>query len=120
MARGMPASGDGSTLSAERLAGGQLADLEATERVLARYSKGSGVSRTASTRTANAAGKAASPSASRRAAAALLPRNQLAAERSSPSLNDQVLALADGQRRSLRSGGSTKTSATFRCAQPGE
>ncbi len=79
----------------ERLAG-QLAELEATERVLARYSKGSGVRRTASARTANAARKAASP-----ARAGARPRTattkSAGRKRSSPSLNDQVLALADGK-----------------------
>ena len=84
----------------EKLAG-QLAELEATERVLARYSKGSGVRRTASARTPNAARKAASP-----ARAGGQPRTattkSAGRKRSSPSLNDQVLALADG-RRSQRS-----------------
>jgi hypothetical protein len=79
----------------ERLAG-QLAELEATERVLARYSKGSGVRRTASARTANAARKAASP-----ARAGARPRTattkSAGRKRSSPRLNDQVLALADGK-----------------------
>jgi len=79
----------------ERLAG-QLAELEATERVLARYSKGSGVRRTASGRTANTARRAASP-----ARAGGRPRTattkSAGRKRSSPSLNDQVLALADGK-----------------------
>src|SRR5438270_14088654 len=44
----------------ERLAG-ELAELEATERVLARYNKGPGVRRKASASTPNAARKAASP-----------------------------------------------------------
>jgi len=70
----------------ERLAG-QLAELEATERVLARYSKGSGVRRTASGRTANTARKAASP-----ARAGGRPRTattkSAGRKRSSPSLND--------------------------------
>ena len=79
----------------ERLAG-QLAELEATERVLARYNKGSGVRRMASARTPNAARKAASPA---RAGARSRSATTKSAgrKRSSPSLNDQVLALADGK-----------------------
>jgi len=77
----------------ERLAG-QLAELEATERVLARYNKGLGVGRTA--RTPNAARKAASPA---RAGARPSSTSTKSAgrKRSSPSLNDQVLVLADGK-----------------------
>ena len=52
----------------ERLAG-QLAELEATARVLARYNKGSGVRRTASARTAERGKKSSFSSASRRATA---------------------------------------------------
>jgi len=74
----------------------QLAELEATERVLARYSKGSGVRRTASARTPNAARKATSP-----ARAGSRPRSTTTTSAGrkprSPSLNDQVLALADGK-----------------------
>jgi hypothetical protein len=79
----------------ERLAG-QLAELEATERVLARYNKGFGVRRTASAGTPNAARKAASPA---RAGARPSSTSTKSAgrKRSSPSLNDQVLALADGK-----------------------
>jgi len=44
----------------EKLAG-QLVELEATERVLARYSKGSGARKTASARTAMTATNAAAP-----------------------------------------------------------
>jgi hypothetical protein len=79
----------------EKLAG-QLAELEATERVLARYNKGSGIRRTASARTPNAAKKAASP-----ARAGARPRTtttkSAGRKRSSPSLNDQVLVPADGK-----------------------
>src|SRR5947207_10080161 len=79
----------------EKLAG-QLAELEATERVLARYNKGSGIRRTASTRSPNAAKKAASP-----ARADARPRTtttkSASPKRSSPSLNDRVLVLADGK-----------------------
>jgi hypothetical protein len=75
---------------------GQLAELETTERVLARYSKGFGARRTASARTPDAPGKAASPA---RATARLRSTTTKPAggKRSSPSLNDQVLALADGK-----------------------
>ena len=79
----------------ERLAG-QLAELEATERVLVRYNKGFGVRRTASVGTPNAVRKAASP-----ARAGARPRTtttkSAGRKRSSPSLNDRVLVLADGK-----------------------
>jgi hypothetical protein len=79
----------------EKLAG-QLSELEATERVLARYSKGSRVRRTASARTPDAARNAAAP-----ARAGVVPRStstkSTGRKRSSPSLNDRVLALADGK-----------------------
>jgi hypothetical protein len=75
---------------------GQLAELEATGRVLARYNKGSGIRRTASARTPNAPKKAASP-----ARAGARPRTtttkSAGRKRSSPSLNDRVLVLADGK-----------------------
>ena len=79
----------------EKLAG-QLVELEATERVLARYSKGSGARKTASARTAMTATNAAAP-----ARAAGRPRSTttkpVGGKRGSPSLNDQVLALATGK-----------------------
>src|ERR1700720_533795 len=75
----------------EKLAG-QLSELEATERVLARYSKGSRVRRTAPAQTPAAARKAAAP-----AGAGVVPRSTSTKspgrKRSSPSLNDRVLAL---------------------------
>ena len=57
---------------------GQLGELEATERVLARYSKGGQAKKAVSARTPTTATKAAAPARScgRRA---LRPRNQLAA-----------------------------------------
>jgi hypothetical protein len=79
----------------EKLAG-QLAELEATERVLARYGKGAGASKTASARKATTAANAAVP-----ARAGGRPRNattkSAGGKRSSPSLSDQVLALATGK-----------------------
>ena len=79
----------------EKLAS-QLVELEATERVLARYSKGSGARKTASARTAMTATNAAAP-----ARAAGRPRSTttkpVGGKRGSPSLNDQVLALATGK-----------------------
>ena len=79
----------------EKLAG-QLVELEATERVLARYSKGSGARKTASARTPMTATNAAAP-----ARAGGRPRSTTTkpagGKRSSPSLTDQVLALATGK-----------------------
>ena len=74
---------------------GQLSELEATERVLARYSKGTRAKKTASAKAPTTATKAAAParqSAHRRATIA----KPAGVRRSSPSLNDQVLALAIG------------------------
>src|SRR5215469_216613 len=71
----------------------QLGELEATERVLARYRKGTGPRRTASARTPSTTTKAIAPARSRgrtRAAKAT-------ARRISPTLRDQVLALATGK-----------------------
>ena len=67
---------------------GELAELEATERVLARYSKGSGVRRSALT----GAGKMAAPARAR-----AVTGKRLASARGSSSLSDQVLALATGK-----------------------
>ena len=77
----------------EKLAG-QLAELEATERVLARYSKGSGVRRTAAARTPTSPRNPAAPAragGTRRGTTTRPPGSQ----RSSPNLSDQVLALAE-------------------------
>ena len=62
----------------------QLTELEAAERVLARYSKGTQTRKTLSGKT---------PTATQAAAPA---RQSAGIRRSSPSLNDQVLALAIG------------------------
>jgi len=73
---------------------GQLSELEATERVLARYSKGTQAKRTpsAKTPTMTTAADVAPPRGRRRTTTA-----QPASKRSSPTLGDQVLALATGK-----------------------
>jgi hypothetical protein len=75
----------------EKLAG-QLEELEATERVLARYSKGAQTRNTVSAKT---------PSAATTSAGGGRPRTGTAraagSKRSSSSLGDQVLALATGK-----------------------
>src|SRR3984893_9604843 len=74
----------------------QLTELEATERVLARYSKGTQTRKTLSGKTPTTATQAAAParqSAPRRTTIA----KPAGVRRSSPSLNDQVLALAIGK-----------------------
>jgi hypothetical protein len=78
----------------EKLAG-QLGELEAAERVLARYSKGTPVRKTASAKTPTAATKAAAAPRPRR------PRTgadePARGKRTSSTLSDQVLALAKGK-----------------------
>src|SRR5215472_5876277 len=75
---------------------GQLSELEATERVLARYSDGRRARKTASTITPTTATRATAP-------ARALGRRRLttakpaAGKRTSTSLGDQVLALATGK-----------------------
>jgi hypothetical protein len=75
---------------------GQLEELEATERVLARYSKGAQTRKTASAKTPTAATKSATPARpggrSRTATA-----KAAGGKGSSPSFSDQVLALAIGK-----------------------
>jgi hypothetical protein len=68
----------------------QLSELEATERVLARCSKGTLARRTASATATRAAALARQRGRTTTAKAA-------AGERTSPSLSDQVLALATGK-----------------------
>jgi hypothetical protein len=73
---------------------GQLAELETTERVLARYTKGARSRRTGSA--AKPAAKPAEPARSsgrRRTTAA----RSAASRRTSPTLGDRVLALATGK-----------------------
>ena len=74
----------------------QLGELEATERVVARYSKGTRAKKTASASTPIAPINAAAPARSggRPRSSAAKPAGD---RRSSPSLSDQVLALANGK-----------------------
>jgi hypothetical protein len=75
---------------------GQLVELEATERVLARYSKGSGARKTASARTPMTATNAAAPARARGRPRSTTTK-PAGGKRSSPNLSDQVLALAAGK-----------------------
>jgi len=74
----------------------QLSELEATERVLARYTKGTRAEKTAAAKTPATATKAAAPARprGRRRATAGKPAG---GRRSSSTLGDQVLALATGK-----------------------
>jgi len=76
---------------------GQLSELEATERVLARYSQGGQANRMTSRNRPTTATKAAAPAQSgrRRRTTAKSARG----DRGSPSLGDQILALAMGKTR---------------------
>ena len=74
----------------------QLNELEATERVLARYSKGTQARKTASGKTETTATQAAAP-AGQRGRRRTTTAKPAGGRRSSPSLNDQVLALATGK-----------------------
>ena len=73
----------------------ELNELEATERVLARYTKGRPGRRTSSAKMPSTEGQAAAPPRrrGRQRAAAGKP----ASKRGSPTLGDQVLALATGK-----------------------
>ena len=79
----------------EKLAS-QLGELEATERVFARYSKGTQLKQTASARTPATATKAAAP-ARRRGRLPTTTAKPAGGKRSSSNLGDQVLALASGK-----------------------
>jgi len=81
----------------EKLAG-QLSELEATERVLARYSKETPAKRTASGKTSTIGRKMAAPAQSvrRQRTTAAKPAGR---NRSEPSLGAQILALANGKTR---------------------
>jgi hypothetical protein len=79
----------------EKLAS-QLGELEATERVLARYSKCTQLKQTASARTSVTATKAAAP-ARRRGRPPTTTAKAVGGKRSSSNLADQVLALATGK-----------------------
>ena len=74
----------------------QLSELEATERVLARYTKGTRAEKTAAARTPTTATKGAAPARprGRRRATAGKPAG---GRRSSSTLGDHVLALATGK-----------------------
>jgi hypothetical protein len=72
----------------------QLSELEATERVLARYSKGTRAGRAASAKTTATKGAVPARSGGRQRTTTAKPAGS---KRSSPSLNDQVLALATGK-----------------------
>jgi hypothetical protein len=74
----------------------QLSELEATERVLARYTKGTRAATMAAAKTPATAPKAAAPARprGRRRATAGKPAG---GKRSTPTLGDQVLALATGK-----------------------
>jgi hypothetical protein len=78
----------------EKLAS-QLSELEATERVLARYSKGPRARRTASAQTSRAANATAPARSGRRSRTATA--RPAGGKRTSPSLGDRVLALATGK-----------------------
>src|ERR1700730_6852641 len=73
---------------------GQLGELEATERVLARYSKGQKAKKTVSARTPTPATKAAAPARQR---GRTTPAKPAGGKSASATLGEQVLALADGK-----------------------
>jgi hypothetical protein len=77
----------------EKLAS-QLSELEATERVLARYSKGTQARKTASARTTTTATRAGPAPRRGRRTTTTRPAG---GKRTSSGLNDQVLALATGK-----------------------
>src|SRR5262245_47065197 len=78
----------------EKLAS-QHGELEATERVLARYSKSAATRRTGSA-TASSTAKAAAPAQSRGRPRRTVAKTA-AGRKTSPSLGDQILALANGK-----------------------
>jgi peptidoglycan hydrolase CwlO-like protein len=74
---------------------GELSELEAAERVLARYSKGAPAGKTAAAKTPTTATKAAAaPRQRRRRTRAEEPAG---CKRTSSTLGDQVLAFANGK-----------------------
>ena len=74
---------------------GQLGELEAAERVLARYSKGTPARKTASAKTPTTATKAAAAPRPRRSRTRA--EEPAGGKRTSSTLSDQVLALANGK-----------------------
>jgi len=77
---------------------GQLSELEATERVLARYSQGGQANRMTSRNKPTTATKAAAPAQSGRRRRTRTTKSA-SGDRGSPSLGDQILALAMGKTR---------------------
>jgi hypothetical protein len=77
---------------------GQLSELEATERVLARYSQGGQANRMTSRNKPTSATKAAAPAQSGRRRRTTTAKSA-SGDRSSSSLGDQILALAMGKTR---------------------
>jgi hypothetical protein len=75
----------------------QLNELEATERVLARYSTGAQARKTSSAKMPTTGAKAAAPARLRGRRRIATAKSAGGSRRSSPSLNDQVLALATGK-----------------------
>jgi hypothetical protein len=75
---------------------GQLGELEATERVVARYNKGTQAKKTASAKTPTAATKAAAP-ARPRGRPRITTAKPASGKRTALTLGDQVLALANGK-----------------------
>jgi hypothetical protein len=75
----------------------QLAELEATERVLARYSKSAPTRRSSSAKASSTA-KAGAPAPSRGRPRRMATKPN-AGRGNSPSLGDQILALANGRTR---------------------
>ena len=75
---------------------GQLSELEATERGLARYSKGTRAKKTASAKAPTTTTKAAAP-ARPRGRPRTTTANPAGGKRTSPTLGEQVLALATGK-----------------------
>ena len=74
----------------------ELSELEATERVLTRYSKGTYARRTPAAKTPTMATKAAD-AARQRGRRRITAAKPAGGKRSSPTLGDQVLALANGK-----------------------
>ena len=74
---------------------GQLGELEAAERVLARYGEGKRARRTAAAKAPTTATKTTAPARSRRSRIA--SAKPVGGKRSSSTLGDQVLALATGK-----------------------
>jgi hypothetical protein len=72
----------------------QLGELEATERVLARYSKGQKAKKAASAATPTTPTKAAAPAQQR---GRRRTPTAIGGKRTAPTLGEQVLALADGK-----------------------